>query len=92
MRQLLKDFDRSLSDATSARDTEDHRGELAWHATSADVVSEAAEGVLHRVIVQIHVRASNEERRLELLLKQEFADSTEEIMSTGDASISAEGD
>ena len=44
MRQLLKDLDRSLSDATSACDTENHRSELAWHATSADVVSEAAKG------------------------------------------------
>ena len=47
---------------------------------------------MHRLIVEVHVRAANQERRLVLLLKKVLSDAPEEIESTGDASIASKGD
>lgn len=91
MRELLKDLDGALSNATSSSDTKDHGCEFPWHAASTDVISEPAQSVFHRVVVQIHVRAANEEWRLVLFLKQEFSNTAKEIKCTSDASISTEG-
>lgn len=92
MRQLLKDLDRALSDATCACYSKDHWGKLARHATSANVVSESCQCILHVVIVEVHVAAANQERRLELPLQQVLSDTTQEVKSSSNASIAAESD
>ena len=90
MRQLLKDFDRTLRDATSACHCEDHGCESSWHSAGSDVVSEAGQSILHCVVVQIHVRAADEEGSLELFLQKELSNSSDEVEGASDTSVSAE--
>ena len=92
MRQLFKNFDRALSNTACSSDSEYHWRKLARHTTSTDCVTKPSQRVLHRIIVKVHVRTSNQERRLKLLLQKEFANSTQEIESARDSCIPSKSD
>ena len=90
VRQLLKYFNATLSNAASSCDSEDHGSKGTWHTTFADVGSEARQGILHVVVVEVHVRAADQEGRLILLLQQKFANASKEIKGSRDSSVASE--
>ena len=55
MRQLLKNFQTTLRDASSARNTEDHGGHALGQTTLLDVLGDSGEGLAHSFVVLIHV-------------------------------------
>ena len=92
MRELLEHLDRTLGNSTSASDSEDHRGQSARHTASLDVGSKAGKSLLHRLVIEVHVAASDQEGGLELLLQQVLSDASEEVKSASNSSIPAESD
>ena len=89
MRELLKYLDRSLRYTSCSSDTEDHWGEGAGHATLADVVRESGKCILHVIVLEVHVGASNQERCLELSLKEVLTDASKEVKGASDTSVAA---
>ena len=90
MRQLLEHFHRTLRNTSGSCDGENHGCEGTGHATGADVVAEASQRVLHRLVVLVHVGAADQERRLVLFLQQEFADASQEVEGACNASVATE--
>ena len=89
MRQLLQDLNGALSDATGSSDTEYHWSKLTRHAAGSDIVCKPCQSILHVIIVEVHVAAANQERRLELLLQQVLPNATQEVKRTSNACVSA---
>ena len=91
VRQLFKHLHGALGDATGASDCKDHGGQLFGKAPFADAFTDHFESKLHLVEVLVHVGTADEEGRLELFLKQEFAHAAQEVKRTCNSSVASEG-
>ncbi len=87
VRKLLEHLNGALSNSASASDSKHNWRQLLGDASGEDLVTQHFESILHGPIVRVHVGAPNQEWSLELLLQQEFSNSSNEIKSTCNACI-----